>query len=81
MEFYEMECLLENLWMKNKDSWEQSRMVAYVTAQSQSTKKLDMQEMITFPWEKESEKEEITDEERQNIVKEMKAMEEMMNKK
>jgi hypothetical protein len=80
MQLYEIECLLENLWMKNKDSWEQSRLLAYVTAQSQSTKKIDMQQMLSFPWEKEPVHED-TQEERDEIMREMKAMEEMMNKK
>lgn len=81
MQFYEIECLIENMWRKDKVSWEQTRTVAYVTAQSQSTKKIDMQSMMTFPWEKGTEREEITDEERQNILREMKVMEERMNRK
>lgn len=81
MTFYEVSTLLENLWMKEKESWEQTRTVAFVTAQSQSTKKLDMKSMMTFPWEKDFENEEISEEERAEILREMKEMEQKMNKK
>ena len=82
MTFYEMEALLDNLWMKEKESWEQTRTVAYVTAQCQSTKKLDMQEMMTFPWEKSMDVDSVpTQEEREQIRREMKEMERRMNKK
>lgn len=80
MEMYEIETLIENLWMKNKESWEQARTISYITAQCQSTKPIDMKSMMTFPWEKEPVKVD-TQEERDEIMREMKAMEEMMNKK
>lgn len=81
MMFYEVECLIDNMWRKNKESWEQTRTLGYITAQSQSTKKLDMQSLMTFPWEKGKSDDIPTEEERDEIVKEMKAIEKMMNKK
>ena len=81
MEFYERDYLLDNIWMKSKDNWEQARMVGFITAQTQSTKKLDMHSIMPFPWDEESKKEEISEEERQEILQEMKAMEEQMNRK
>lgn len=81
MTFYEVSTLLENLWMKEKESWEQTRTVAFVTAQSQSTKKLDMKSMMTFPWEKGVDEYEDTPEEREAVRREMKEMERKMNKK
>lgn len=81
MQFYEVEALIENLWMKDKESWEQTRTISYVTAQCQSTKKLDMKEMMTFPWENKVEKVEDTPEEIEMMRKEMKAMENRLNKK
>lgn len=81
MQFYEIECLIENMWMKDKTSWEQTRTVGYITAQCQSTKKIDPQEMMSFPWEKKVEKVEDTQEERDAIMKEMKEWEDIMNKK
>lgn len=81
MNFYEIETLIENLWMKNKESWEQTRVQAYITAQTQSTKKLDPKELMSFPWEGDSQTDEITDDERKEILKEMKEMEDKLNKK
>lgn len=81
MQFYEVETLIENLWRKNKESWEQTRTVSYITAQCQSTKKIDPQEMMPFPWESDGQSEEITDDERKDILKEMKDMENKLNKK
>lgn len=81
MNFYEIETLLENLWMKNKESWEQTRVQAYITAQTQSTKKIDMNDMMSFPWEKKVEKVEDTPEDIEMMRKEMKEMESKLNKK
>ena len=80
MQFYEIECLIENIWMKDKTSWEQTRTVGYITAQCQSTKKISPQEMMPFPWEK-IEKVEDTPEEIEMMRKEMKDMENKLNKK
>lgn len=82
MEFYEMEALIENMWMKSKESWEQARLQAYVTAQCQSTKKLEMTDVMTFPWEDvKTEKIEATRDEKEALMKEMKAWENIMNNK
>lgn len=81
MKFYEIEALIENLWMKNKESWEQTRVQAYITAQTQSTKKIDMNDIMSFPWEKKVEKVEDTPEDIEMMRKEMKEMESKLNKK
>lgn len=81
MKSYEIDCLIENLWMKNKEAWEQTRVQAYITAQTQSTKKLDMNDMMSFPWEKKVEKVEDTPEDIEMMMKEMKEMEDKLNKK
>ena len=81
MKFYEIEALIENLWMKNKESWEQTRVQAYITAQTQSTKKIDMNDIMSFPWEKKVEKVEDTPEDIEMLRKEMKEMESKLNKK
>ena len=81
MKFYEIEALIENLWMKNKESWEQTRVQAYITAQTQSTKKIDMNDIMSFPWEKKEEKVENTPEDIEMMRKEMKEMESRLNKK
>ena len=38
MDWYEIEALIENLWMRDKTSWEQTRTISYITAQCQSAK-------------------------------------------
>lgn len=81
MEIYEATALIENLWMKNKEAWEQTRTVSYITAQCQSTKKLDPMEMIPLPWDRKEEKHIDTEEEKELLMKEMKEWERMMNKK
>ena len=81
MNFYEIEALLDNLWMKNEEAWEQTRVQAYITAQTQSTKKIDMNDMMSFPWEKKVEKVEDTPEDIEMMRKEMKEMEDKLNKK
>lgn len=80
MELYEIEALIDNLWMKDKESWEQARLQAYITAQVNFTKHIDMKDILTFPWEKE-EKIEDTQEEKEALMKEIKEWEKIMNKK
>lgn len=38
----------------HKDEWEQARLIAYLVAQSNSTKKLKMSDIIEFPWDNQS---------------------------
>ena len=45
MKFYEIECIIDNMWRKDKVSWEQTRAMAYATG----IKKVDMiLEPITY---------------------------------
>lgn len=82
MEYYEMEALIDNRWMKDVESWEQARTVAYITAQSQSTKQLDKKKILPFPWDRvQTEKVEDTQEDRDEMYREMKEMENKLNKK
>lgn len=81
MELYEIEALMDNLWMKDKESWEQSRLQAYVTAQVNSTKQMEMKDILTFPWEKITQKVEDTQEEKEAIMKEIQEWNKIMNKK
>lgn len=55
MEVYEMNAALKYSYYSHKDTWEQARFVAYVVAQTQSTKKINMEEMLKFHWEKDNE--------------------------
>lgn len=38
-------------YLAYKDSWEQSRLVAYMIAQTNSTKRLKLTDILEFQWE------------------------------
>lgn len=80
MESYEITTILKNLHLKNKDGWEQTRLVSYMVAQVNSTKELKVKDIMTFPWEKEVE-EESSLEDRQAVLDEMKQIENKLNRK
>ncbi len=65
MQIYEINSLMNYSYYKHKDNWEQSRLISYLIAQTNSTKKLKMEDIITFPWDGESAKTDkiITEEE------------------
>lgn len=50
---YEMRPLIKASHLKSKDSWEQSRMIAYIIAQSNSQKRLKPSDIISFAWDEE----------------------------
>ena len=43
---YELEPLISNIHKKNKESWEQARLVSYMIAQCNSSKKLKPSDII-----------------------------------
>lgn len=49
--------------------WEMTRFLAYITAQVQCTKKIEMKDILKFPWEEEEKKHEITKEEIEELQK------------
>lgn len=53
MKFYEVNALLEKHQIIERESWEQTRLIAYCIAQSNCKKKLKATDIIKFPWEKE----------------------------
>lgn len=56
MEMIEIRALLKYEYYSHKDDWEQSRMIAYMIAQTNSKKKLTFQDITKFYWEDEEEK-------------------------
>jgi hypothetical protein len=54
MQMYEVRSLLQYSYYRDKESWEQSRLIAYITAQTQSTKRIKPTDIMTFPWEKDN---------------------------
>lgn len=51
MEFYEIDAILETLHYRHRDSWEQTRMICFVLAQSNSTKSLKPTDILRFSWD------------------------------
>lgn len=54
MEEYEVQSIIENLEYYERPEWERTRFLAYCNIQKSSTKKIKPTDLITFPWEKES---------------------------
>lgn len=51
MQMYELPALLSNIYKRNKESWEQTRLLSYITAQVNSTKKLNITDIMKFSWD------------------------------
>ena len=55
MEMYEIRAVMNYEYLAHKDSWEQARLVAYLVAQSNSSKRINISDIAKFYWEKEEE--------------------------
>lgn len=51
---YEVKTALQYSYLKHKESWEQTRMIVYSILQVNSKSKFQLQDVIKFPWEKET---------------------------
>lgn len=51
MEMYEVKTVFKYQYYSVKDDWEQARLIAYMTAAVNSSKKLEMTDIMKFPWE------------------------------
>lgn len=60
MQMYEIDACLDGMSMCYKQDWEQCRMITYMIAQTNSTKKLKPSDIISFPWDKEDDTEHDT---------------------
>lgn len=54
MQAYELNVILSMLEYTNKQEWEQTRFKCYIQAQTQSTKKLNPQDILKFSWDNEA---------------------------
>lgn len=52
MEFYEISALLTYQYLKDKENWEQARMLGFITAKSNGAKIGKMEDLVKFDWEK-----------------------------
>lgn len=69
MEMYEVKILMASSHLKNKDNWEQARLIAYITAQMNSTKKLEITDIVTFPWDDRKEPPKVTEDDAERLQK------------
>ena len=60
MAMYEIEPLVSSLLLRHKESWEQTRILAYILAQVNSTKKLKPTDILSFTWDKEDKQDKNT---------------------
>lgn len=51
MQPYEIDSILNDRSYKNRDLWEQTRMIMYIIAQVNSKRKLSPSDIIAFPWD------------------------------
>lgn len=56
---FEVELLYENLKYADRPSWEQTRLLAFILAQVNSKKRLEMTDIMSFPWEENYEEKNI----------------------
>lgn len=54
MEMYEVKAVMEYSYYATKDSWEQARLIAYMIAQTNSTKRLNITDILKFQWDREN---------------------------
>ena len=56
---FEVELLYENLKYADRPSWEQTRLLAFILAQVNSKKKLEMTDIMSFSWDENYEEKNI----------------------
>ncbi|UVR41747.1 hypothetical protein [Bacteroides ovatus] len=57
MDFIEVESFIDGLNRRNREAWEQTRLLGFIIAQSNSTKTLKQTDILRFPWDEEEKKE------------------------
>ena len=80
MSFIEVESFLHGLNRRNRESWEQTRLLGYIIAQSNSTKTLKQTDILRFPWDEEEKKDtSVTNEDMKRLRAKAKALESQLN--
>lgn len=67
MPIWEISVLLKNFQRKERVSWEQTRFIAYVIAQGNSTKRIKPNDILAFPWDEKKETAKATGEDRERL--------------
>ena len=80
MDFIEVESFIDGLNRRNREAWEQTRLLGFIIAQSNSTKTLKQTDILRFPWDEEEKKDtSATDEEMQRLRAKAKVVESQLN--
>ena len=80
MSFIEVESFLDGLNRRNREAWEQTRLLGYIIAQSNSTKTLKQTDILRFPWDEEEKKDtSVTNEDMKRLRAKAKAFESQLN--
>lgn len=56
MSFYELETLIDNLYLIDQQEWEMTRNLAYFIVQPQTKHRINPQKLMSFPWDNEGQK-------------------------
>lgn len=79
MSWYELDALMDNIYLVDRGDWERTRSLGYIIAQCNSKRKLSPSKILHFPWDDEksdSDQEKLSEEEKQKRDQEWKLMEE-----
>ena len=82
MEEWEVYNFYDSLKYCNRSEWEQTRLIMYILAQVNSKKKLEITEILQFPWDTAEDIHDIemTNEQRDRLKEKAKAMEKILQK-
>lgn len=81
-EMYEISILAQGLYLKSKENWEQTRMISFITAQVNSSKKLKPNDILSFPWDdKMKDETKVSNEDIERLSKKAKEMEKLLKSK
>ena len=76
-EWYELDILFKRYNESIREQWEQTRLISYVIAQTQTKKKLKLSDILEFEWDK---KEEVI-EDKEEFLKRLKMFENQIETK
>ena len=65
----EVDLFLSGYQKRQIRSWEQTRILAYLTAQVNSTKQLEPTDILRFDWDEKPDREEVTEDEVERLRK------------
>ena len=75
MQLYEIPTLVKGISLKNRESWEQTRYISYITAQVNSTKKLKPTDILQFSWDVNTKETSISNEDIERLRNKSKQLE------